>query len=81
MLRAFWRNEPRQYKALGSKTTLAVAGQGLGEGKTELGVNIQKQLAKRGFLIDERFRDIRERFLDAVYIRIVLNDGARSPLF
>ena len=75
MLKAFWSNEPLQIGGLDNKTTLPVAGQGLGEGKTALGLNLQKQLSNPDFPIDPRFKELRERLLDAAYVRVVMNDG------
>jgi len=81
MLFSFWLNEPAQLEERGSKTTLAVAMQGLGEGKTELGLNIQTELAKAEFSLDQRFQAIRENFVDAFYVRVVMHDGTAPRHF
>jgi len=54
------------------KTTVPIAGHGLGEGKTYLGENLQAYVKKHRAKF-EQYQDVRDALIDAYYLRVQLN--------
>ena len=72
MLFAFNCNTPQGLSDRGEKSTVPIAGQGLGEGKTFLGKNLQSYV-KEHMADFEKYRDIRDSLVAAYYLRVELN--------
>jgi len=72
MVYAFSCNTPKGLKANFQKTTVPIAGQGLGEGKTYLGENVQAYVKKHRVKF-EQYQDVRDALIEAYYLRVQLN--------
>jgi len=69
MLDAFDCNTPEGVCRRGEKTTVPIAGQGFGEGKTYLGENLQSYV--KDHMEDfEKYRDVRDSLVAAYYLRV-----------